>query len=221
MAAVIATQDAVILGRRSYDEWARFWPESDIEPFATFINAVAKYVVTSTPLDREWANARVDRGRPGRVRPGAAGPARRRHRRPRQHLGRSGAAGRGRGRRTQAGDRCRRLPARDVGSLTDCRPSGSNRSAARRRQPGTCSWITASFVSRADRFFATARWCGDRVVSRAAGPGRRAGCGRSGAPPARRCPRARSRRCPSSSRCRRPRGGRRSGRPRTTRRSRR
>ena len=57
LAAVIATQDAVILGRRSYDEWAAFWPGSEIEPFATFINGVAKYVATSTPLDREWANA--------------------------------------------------------------------------------------------------------------------------------------------------------------------
>jgi dihydrofolate reductase len=54
---VIATQDSVILGRRSYDEWAEFWPSSDIEPFATFINGVAKYVVTSRPLDRNWANS--------------------------------------------------------------------------------------------------------------------------------------------------------------------
>ena len=57
--AVIATQDAVILGRRSYDEWAGFWPGSEIEPFATFINGVAKFVATSTPLDRDWANATV------------------------------------------------------------------------------------------------------------------------------------------------------------------
>ena len=57
LAAVIATQDAVILGRRSYDEWAQFWPGSEIEPFATFINGVAKHVATSTPLDRDWANA--------------------------------------------------------------------------------------------------------------------------------------------------------------------
>jgi len=59
LAAVIATQDAVILGRRSYTEWAQFWPNSEIEPFATFINGVTKYVATSTPLDREWANSRV------------------------------------------------------------------------------------------------------------------------------------------------------------------
>ncbi|HEX3825620.1 MAG TPA: dihydrofolate reductase family protein [Mycobacteriales bacterium] len=57
LATVIAAQDAVILGRRSYDQWARFWPGSEIEPFATFINAVTKYVATSTPLDRDWANA--------------------------------------------------------------------------------------------------------------------------------------------------------------------
>jgi dihydrofolate reductase len=57
LAAVIATQDAVILGRRSYTEWAQFWPSSQIQPFASFINGVTKYVATSTPLDREWANA--------------------------------------------------------------------------------------------------------------------------------------------------------------------
>lgn len=57
LAAVIATQDAVLLGRRSYAEWAPFWPGSQIEPFATFINEVTKYVATSTPLDRGWANA--------------------------------------------------------------------------------------------------------------------------------------------------------------------
>jgi dihydrofolate reductase len=63
LAAVIAPQDAVILGRRSYDEWAQFWPSSKIEPFATFINGVTKYVATSTPLDRDWAKAtRVEGG---------------------------------------------------------------------------------------------------------------------------------------------------------------
>lgn len=59
LAAVIEGQDAVVLGRRSYDEWADFWPGSEIQPFATFINGVAKYVATSTPLEREWAHATV------------------------------------------------------------------------------------------------------------------------------------------------------------------
>src|SRR5580693_7773551 len=58
LAAVIGTQDAVILGRRSYTEWAQFWPGSQ-NPFGTFINGVKKYVATSTPLDRDWANATV------------------------------------------------------------------------------------------------------------------------------------------------------------------
>jgi len=59
LAAVIASQDAVILGRRSYGEWAEFWPGSKIQPFAAFINGVAKFVATSAPLQREWANATV------------------------------------------------------------------------------------------------------------------------------------------------------------------
>ena len=45
---VVATQDSVLLGRRTYDDWARFWPTSDIEPFASFINGVEKFVATST-----------------------------------------------------------------------------------------------------------------------------------------------------------------------------
>jgi dihydrofolate reductase len=62
LAAVISKQDAVILGRRSYGEWADFWPKSQIQPFADFINAVTKYVATSEPLDRDWANATMVHG---------------------------------------------------------------------------------------------------------------------------------------------------------------
>jgi dihydrofolate reductase len=56
---VIATQDTVLLGRRTYDDWAAFWPRSDIEPFASFINNVDKFVVTSTTPEELWANTRV------------------------------------------------------------------------------------------------------------------------------------------------------------------
>lgn len=62
LASVIAEQDAVILGRRSYEEWARFWPGSEIEPFSTFINGVAKFVATSSPLEPAWANATAIEG---------------------------------------------------------------------------------------------------------------------------------------------------------------
>ena len=48
---VIASQDAVLLGHRTYEEWAAFWPSSDIEPFASFINGVEKFVATTTPLE--------------------------------------------------------------------------------------------------------------------------------------------------------------------------
>jgi hypothetical protein len=41
-----------------------------IEPFATFIDGVTKYVATSTHLDRDWAKAEVvDRGLVDFVRP--------------------------------------------------------------------------------------------------------------------------------------------------------
>ena len=59
---VIATQDAVILGRRTYDEWAEFWPASTIEPFASFINGVEKFVLTSTTLGETWDNTTVVQG---------------------------------------------------------------------------------------------------------------------------------------------------------------
>ena len=62
LADVIATQDSVILGRRTYAEWAAFWPGSEIEPFATFINGITKHVATSTALDRAWAKATAIEG---------------------------------------------------------------------------------------------------------------------------------------------------------------
>jgi len=56
-ARLIAQQDAVLLGRHMYDEWSRYWPTSDEQPFADFINGVKKYVVTSTPLTAEWGDS--------------------------------------------------------------------------------------------------------------------------------------------------------------------
>jgi dihydrofolate reductase len=58
LAEVIGRQDAVLLGRRMYDEWARFWPGSDMEPFAAFINGTAKHVFTSAePPPSPWAGS--------------------------------------------------------------------------------------------------------------------------------------------------------------------
>lgn len=61
-AQIIAAQDAVIMGRHMYDEWSRYWPTVEDQPFADFINSVKKYVVTSTPLPDGWSNCEaVDR----------------------------------------------------------------------------------------------------------------------------------------------------------------
>jgi dihydrofolate reductase len=54
---IIAAQDAVLLGRTMYDQWSRFWPTAEHQPFASFINNVKKYVVTSSPLSNTWHNA--------------------------------------------------------------------------------------------------------------------------------------------------------------------
>jgi dihydrofolate reductase len=62
LARVIGTQDAVLLGRRMFDEWSQYWPTSHIQPFADFINSVKKYVVTSTPLSNDWHNAEAVTG---------------------------------------------------------------------------------------------------------------------------------------------------------------
>ena len=59
---VIAAQDAVLLGRRTYDDWAAILADSDIEPFASFINGVEKFVVTSTPPEPQWAETAVVEG---------------------------------------------------------------------------------------------------------------------------------------------------------------
>ena len=50
----IAEQDAVLLGRKMYDEWSVYWPASKIEPFATFINNTPKFVVSSTLTNLAW-----------------------------------------------------------------------------------------------------------------------------------------------------------------------
>ena len=58
----IREQDAVLLGRRMYDEWSSYWPTSDEQPFADFINNVKKYVATSTPLTEVWGDAEAVTG---------------------------------------------------------------------------------------------------------------------------------------------------------------
>lgn len=64
MVEAINEQDAVLLGRGTYQAWATFWPTAPTEmPFARFINPVPKYVVSSTLSDVEaWQPTTVLRG---------------------------------------------------------------------------------------------------------------------------------------------------------------
>ncbi|WP_134767062.1 dihydrofolate reductase family protein [Nocardioides sp. 1609] len=59
LAAVISRQDDVLLGRGTYDYWADYWPSSDVQPFADFINQTPKHVFTSTPPARTWSRSVV------------------------------------------------------------------------------------------------------------------------------------------------------------------
>jgi dihydrofolate reductase len=57
IAELIGSQDAVLLGRGTYDYWAGYWPTSDVEPFVGFINGTPKHVFTSRPLTQPWQNS--------------------------------------------------------------------------------------------------------------------------------------------------------------------
>lgn len=50
----VADEDAMLLGRVTYSEWAGFWPTSTIEPFASHINSVTKYVASKTISSAPW-----------------------------------------------------------------------------------------------------------------------------------------------------------------------
>jgi len=54
MASQLIREDAMILGRKTYDVWSQFWPSSKIQPFADHINAVQKYVVTNSLKEAPW-----------------------------------------------------------------------------------------------------------------------------------------------------------------------
>ena len=56
-------QDAVMLGRVTFTEWAPYWLTSTDEPFASWINGIQKYVV-STTLDTvdQWPNSTLVKG---------------------------------------------------------------------------------------------------------------------------------------------------------------
>lgn len=57
LGAQLAAQDAILLGRVTYQEWAAYWPTSTDEPFASYINHTPKYVVSTTLDQVAWSNS--------------------------------------------------------------------------------------------------------------------------------------------------------------------
>ncbi len=47
-------EDAMLMGRVTYQEWLPFWPMSTDEPYASHINTMPKYVVSTTLEEVEW-----------------------------------------------------------------------------------------------------------------------------------------------------------------------
>jgi dihydrofolate reductase len=63
LGALMAASDTLVLGRRTYQEWAAFWPEQGSEnPFAAQINATPKLVASTTLDTVEWENSTLIAG---------------------------------------------------------------------------------------------------------------------------------------------------------------
>ena len=63
LSRMLEEQDAVLLGRVTFTEWAGYWPASTDEPFASYINSTQKYVASST-LESvgQWPNSTLIKG---------------------------------------------------------------------------------------------------------------------------------------------------------------
>ncbi|MEY9863640.1 dihydrofolate reductase [Catenulispora sp. GAS73] len=63
LSRMLDQQDAVLLGRVTFTEWAGYWPAATDDPFASWINSTPKYVASSTldSVDR-WANSTLIKG---------------------------------------------------------------------------------------------------------------------------------------------------------------
>ncbi len=58
--ALMGGNDATLLGRVTYDEFAAFWPKADpADPMTQAMNGGRKYVVSTTRTGAEWENTAV------------------------------------------------------------------------------------------------------------------------------------------------------------------
>jgi dihydrofolate reductase len=64
MQAGMGASDGMLLGRRTYEEFAAYWPDktSEDDPYADYINATQKFVVSTTLRSVEWRNSTLITG---------------------------------------------------------------------------------------------------------------------------------------------------------------
>jgi dihydrofolate reductase len=56
---LLTSCDAVLMGRRTYEGFAPVWPTRSGDPYSDRINAMPKYVVSTTLKDPDWNNTHV------------------------------------------------------------------------------------------------------------------------------------------------------------------
>lgn len=60
LTSMLEASAAMLLGRRTYDEFASWWPtQGTTTPLAAVVNGIDKHVVTSTRLEPVWQGASV------------------------------------------------------------------------------------------------------------------------------------------------------------------
>jgi len=59
LTAMFGRADALLLGRRTWEIWEPYWPQHDDNPFGHAINALPKYVPSTTLRDPAWNNTHV------------------------------------------------------------------------------------------------------------------------------------------------------------------
>jgi len=61
--AQMGAADTILLGRRTYEDFAAFWPSQDSsEPPADYLNNAPKYVVSNTLKTADWNNSTIISG---------------------------------------------------------------------------------------------------------------------------------------------------------------
>jgi dihydrofolate reductase len=61
--AMMGGNDAMLLGKNTYDEFASFWPDADpADPTTAQMNGTPKYVVSTTLQKADWENSTVVSG---------------------------------------------------------------------------------------------------------------------------------------------------------------